>query len=65
MLLAIMDIRASVLILRKALKGRLGHQITGATARPLLHPLNLTRKHRQSVERYWSLNALDLTPHLL
>jgi hypothetical protein len=31
--------RAPDLILRKALRGRLGHQITGATARPFLHLL--------------------------
>jgi hypothetical protein len=31
--------RASDLILGKALRGRLGHQITGATARPFLHLL--------------------------
>jgi hypothetical protein len=34
--------RAPDLILRKALRGRLGHQITGATARPFLHFLNPT-----------------------
>ena len=31
--------RAPDLILRKALRGRLGHQITGATARPFVHLL--------------------------
>jgi hypothetical protein len=43
----------------------MGHQITDATARPFLHLLNSTRRPRQSVERYRSLKALDLTPHLL
>ena len=58
--------RASDLILRKALRGRLGHQITGATARPFLHLLNPTRRPRQSVKRYRLLKkALDLTLHLL
>ena len=38
--------RASDLILGKALRGRLGHQITDATARPFLHLLNLTRRPR-------------------
>ena len=52
-LLAIMDNpRTPDLILRKALRGRLGHQITGATARPFLHLLNPTRRPRQSVKRY-------------
>src|SRR6267142_5430526 len=36
--------RAPDLILRKALRGRLGHQITGATARPFLHFLHPTRR---------------------
>ena len=44
--------RASDLILGKALRGRLGHQITGATARPFLHLLNPTRRPRQSIGRY-------------
>jgi hypothetical protein len=39
--------RAPDLILRKALRGRLGHQITGATARPFLHFLHPTRRPRQ------------------
>ena len=39
--------RAPDLILRKALRGRLGHQITGATARPFLHLLHPTRRPRQ------------------
>src|ERR1017187_2561554 len=39
--------RAPDLILRKALRGRLGHQITGTTARPFLHLLNSTRRPRQ------------------
>src|ERR1700751_3682441 len=56
--------RASALILGKALRGRLGHQITDATARPFHHLLNPTRRPRQSVERYRSLKILDLTPHL-
>src|ERR1700736_5947870 len=38
--------RAPDLILRKALRGRLGHQITGTTARPFLHFLNPTRRPR-------------------
>ena len=38
--------RASDLILGKALRGRLGHQITDATARPFLDLLNLTRRPR-------------------
>ena len=50
--------RASDLILGKALRGRLGHQITGATARPFLHLLNPTRRPRQSIGRY----GLALTP---
>jgi ABC transporter substrate binding protein len=41
--------RAPDLILRKALRGRLGHQITGATARPFLHFLNPT-EIRQVIE---------------
>jgi hypothetical protein len=42
-LLTILDIRrACDLIFGKALRGRLGHQITDATARPLLNLLNLT-----------------------
>src|SRR5260370_7344503 len=40
--------RAPDLILRKALRGRLGHQITGATARPFLHFLHPTPSPRQS-----------------
>jgi len=39
--------RASDLILGKALRGRMGHQITGATARPFLHLLNPTRRPRE------------------
>src|SRR6478672_1343674 len=39
--------RAPDLILRKALRGRLGHQITGTTARPFLHFLNPTRRPRR------------------
>src|ERR1700694_919933 len=39
--------RAPDLILGKALRGRLGHQITGTTARPFLHLLNSTRRPRQ------------------
>ena len=39
--------RAPDLILGKALRGRLGHQITGTTARPFLHFLNPTRRPRQ------------------
>ena len=38
--------RAPDLILGEALRGRLGHQITGATARPFLHFLNPTRRPR-------------------
>src|SRR6516225_9666004 len=38
--------RASALILGKALRGRLGHQITDATARPFLHLLNPARRPR-------------------
>jgi hypothetical protein len=41
--------RAPDLILGKALNGRLGHQITGTTARPFLHLLNPTRRPRQVV----------------
>src|SRR5215469_3600240 len=37
---------ASALILGKALRGRLGHQITDATARPFLHLLNPARRPR-------------------
>src|SRR4029453_16914068 len=44
-LLAIMDIRA------QALRGRLGHQITGTTARPFLHFLNPTRRPRRVSSR--------------
>src|SRR6476619_7437691 len=43
--------RAPDLILGKALRGRLGHQITGATARPFLHFLNPTRRHRRVSSR--------------
>jgi hypothetical protein len=39
--------RAPDLILGKALRGRLGHQITGTTARPFLHLLHSTRRPRQ------------------
>src|SRR6202047_345665 len=39
--------RAPDLILGKALRGRLGHPITGTTARPFLHLLNSTRRPRQ------------------
>src|ERR1700686_5290525 len=39
--------RAPDLILGKALRGRLGHQITGTTARPFLHLLNSTRRPRR------------------
>src|SRR6476619_2171062 len=39
--------RAPDLILGKALRGRLGHQITGTTARPFLHFLHPTRRPRQ------------------
>ena len=67
MLLAIMDIRTHpISFCGKALRGRLGHQITGATARPFLHLLNPTRRPRQSVKRYRLLKkALDLMLHLL
>src|ERR1700733_3421491 len=43
--------RAPDLILRKALRGRLGHQITGTTARPFLHFLHPTRRPRQVSSR--------------
>jgi len=43
--------RAPDLILRKALRGRLGHQITGTTARPFLHFLNPTRRPRRVSSR--------------
>jgi len=36
--------RAPDLIQRKALRSHMGHQITGATARPFLHLLNPTRR---------------------
>ena len=39
--------RAPDLILGKALRGRLGHQITGTTARSFLHFFNPTRRPRQ------------------
>ena len=39
--------RASDLILGKALKGRLCHQITDATARPFLHLLTPARRPRR------------------
>ena len=44
--------RASDLILGKALKGRLCHQIGDATARLFLHLLNPTRRPRQEVLRF-------------
>ena len=43
--------RAPDLILGKALRGRLGHQITGTTARPFLHFLNPTRRPRRVSSR--------------
>ncbi len=43
--------RAPDLILGKALRGRLGHQITGTTARPFLHLLNPTRRPRRVSSR--------------
>src|SRR6476620_3238962 len=45
--------RAPDLILGKALRGRLGHQITGTTARPFLHFLNPTRRPRQVILVPW------------
>src|SRR5258705_1636353 len=50
--------RAPDLILGKALRGRLGHQITGTTARPFLHFLNPTRRPRRGSFRLVSLSAL-------
>jgi hypothetical protein len=44
--------RAPDLILGKALRGRLGHQITGTTARPFLHLLKSTRRCRQTLRTY-------------
>src|ERR1019366_7713008 len=55
--------RAPDLILRKALRGRLGHQITGATARPFLHFLHPTRRPRQvylCIPRLRQGSALDI-----
>src|ERR1700722_2246826 len=47
-LLAIMDIRAHpISFSERPFRGRLGHQITGTTARPFLHLLNSTRRPRQ------------------
>jgi hypothetical protein len=43
--------RAHDLILGKALRGRLGHQITGTTARPFLHLLNPTTRPRRVSSR--------------
>ena len=42
--------RASDLILGQALIGRLGHQITDATARPFLHLFSPTRRPRREEE---------------
>src|ERR1700751_4491965 len=39
--------RAFSLILRSALEGQLGHQITNATARPFSHSSNPTRRPRR------------------
>ena len=58
MALAIMDIRTHPISFSKALRGRLGHQITGASARPFVHLLNPTRRPRQSVKRYRLLKRL-------
>ena len=52
--------RAPDLILGKALRGRLGHQITGTTARPFLHFLNPTRRPRQVVHRLRQGSASDI-----
>src|SRR5260370_37837338 len=57
--------RVPDLILGKALRGRLGHQITGTTARPFLHFLNPTRRPRRVSSRFVSLSVLrscDLVP---
>src|SRR6478672_3735561 len=57
--------RAPDLILRKALRGRLGHQITGTTARPFLHFRNPTRRpQRVSFSFAWWCqgSALRLNP---
>ena len=43
--------RVPDLILGKALRGGLGHQITGTTARPFLHFLNPTRRPRRVSSR--------------
>ena len=43
---------------RKALRGRLGHQITGTTARPFLHFLNPTRRPRRVSSRLVSWRVL-------
>ena len=50
--------RAPDLILGKALRGRLGHQITGTTARPFLHFLNPTRRPRRVSSRLVSWRVL-------
>ena len=58
--------RAPDLILGKALRGRLGHQITCATARPFLHLLNPTRRPRQvSVASGISLGHPSAGPNAL
>src|SRR5258708_19300572 len=51
--------RAPDLILGKALRGRLGHQITGTTARPFLHFLNPTRRPRRVSFRFFFLRVLS------
>ena len=51
--------RAFSLILRSALEGQLGHQITNATARPFSHSSNPTRRPRR-VSPYF-IFALGLT----
>ena len=65
LLLAIMDIRAIVLILRKALRGRLGHQIrVRRRDRFSISSIQLADLGSQ-LSATGSLKVLDFTPHLL
>ena len=59
-LLAIMDIRAPDLILGKALRGRLGHQITDATAivQILRFPLKNTDEYSSNISEEYFLRYL-------
>src|ERR1700747_1757528 len=58
--LAIMDIRASGLILGKAQRGRSCHQITDATARPFLHLFIPARRPRRESQLLLSGSVSDV-----